>query len=178
MCEYIGQLELLFAAVPYRTLPHLFAGRQVIHFVDNTSALAALVKGYAAAIDSGLIVNAYHAYNAGLRADTFFEYVRSKANIADLPSRGALMELLEVLERLGMRAAAVRVPACFPPLSSWRAPARDWLAQASISRGLMPPALPPPVLAESSHRRRRQRRAPGRKTPDQRAAARRSAANG
>ena len=146
--QYIGQLEKLFATVPYRTLPALFSGRQVIHFIDNTWALAAMVKGYAAPIDSGLIVNAYHAYAAGLRTDTFFEYVRSAANIADLPSRGALPELLAVLGRLGLRAAAVRVPACFPPLSSWRAPAREWLAQASVSRCLMPPVLPPRPDAE------------------------------
>ena len=73
----------------YTSLPLVLAGRQVIHFIDNTSAIAGLVKGYSRAIHSGRTVNAFHALNAGLRADTFVEYVRTKANIADLPSRGA-----------------------------------------------------------------------------------------
>ena len=128
--QYIGQLEKLYAVVPYTTLPHVFEGRHVIHFIDNTWALAALVKGYATAIDSGLIVNAFHALNVGLRADVFFEYVKSKANIADLPSRGALKELLRVLKRLGMRREAVRVGGIFPPFDSWAAPASAWLQAA------------------------------------------------
>ena len=59
----------------------------MIHFIDNTSACAALVKGYTRPLDSGLIVNAFHALNVGLRADVFIEYVRSATNVADLPSR-------------------------------------------------------------------------------------------
>ena len=51
------------------------------------------MKGYASSIDSGLMVNAFHAFNVGLRVDVFFEYVRSKANIGDLPSRLAMDEL-------------------------------------------------------------------------------------
>ena len=125
--QYAGQAETLYGCLPYRALPDVFRDRQVIHFIDNTWALAALVKGYASAIDSGLIVNAFHAQSAALRADVFIEYVRSKANIADLPSRGALCELRRVLRRLGMLSAAVRVAASFPPLSSWHAPAREWL---------------------------------------------------
>ena len=44
--------------------------------------MAGLIKGYARALDAGLIVNAYHALAAGMGLDTYFEYVRSKANIA------------------------------------------------------------------------------------------------
>ena len=129
--------------MPYATLPHIFAGRHVLHFIDNTWALAALVSGYATAIDSGLIVNAFHALNVGLCADIYFEYVRSAANIADLPSRGALRELLRVLRRLGMGGAATRVRGVFPPIESWAAPATKWL-QAAQSR----PA--PQVLSDPS----------------------------
>ena len=32
-------------------------------------------------------MHAFHALNVGLRTDVWFEYVASKANIADLPSR-------------------------------------------------------------------------------------------
>ena len=95
--QYIGQLELLWAAVPYRTLPEVFAGRTVLHFIDNTSACTALVKGYSKAIDGGRIVNAFHAFNAGICADVWFEYVRSEANVADYPSRLALAKMLDAI---------------------------------------------------------------------------------
>ena len=67
-------LELIWAVVPYLSLPRVLAGRQVIHFVHNTSAVAALVKGYSKATDSdsGYIVNAFHALNVGLRIQTYF----------------------------------------------------------------------------------------------------------
>ena len=171
--QYIGQLEKLYAVVPYTTLPHVFEGRHVIHFIDNTWALAALVKGYATAIDSGLIVNAFHALNVGLRADVFFEYVRSKANIADLPSRGALKELLHVLRRLGMRREAVRVGGVFPPFDSWAAPASAWL-QAAQER---PKAQVRPDPEATGGQGKRRRRAPGHSTGDQRKARRNAAAS-
>ena len=93
---YIGQLELLYAVAPYTTMPRRLAGRRVLHFIDNTSAIAALVKGYSSAVDSGLIVNAFHAYNVGLVAEPYFEYVRSAANVSDLPSRGKIMSVSDV----------------------------------------------------------------------------------
>jgi hypothetical protein len=65
--------------------------------VDNTSAVAALVKGYARPVDSGQIVNAIHAFNAGLRVDAYYEYVRSAANIADFPSRLRMDLLMQAL---------------------------------------------------------------------------------
>ena len=43
---YIGQLELLWAASPIASYPHLFANRRVIHFIDNSGAVGALIKGY------------------------------------------------------------------------------------------------------------------------------------
>ena len=58
------------------------------------------------AIDSGLIVNAFHAYNLGLRADVFFEYVRSAANPADMPSRDAMGELWDLLGSVGLAQRA------------------------------------------------------------------------
>lgn len=129
--QYIGQLEILYAVTPYWTLGSRLAGRQVIHFIDNTSACAALVKGYAACLDSGLLVNAFHAFNVGLRADVFFEYVRSKANIADLPSRLAMGELWEVYRELGMGERARSIEMVLPAFDDWHAPARDLVARGA-----------------------------------------------
>ena len=63
-----------------------------LHWIDNTSAIAGFIKGYAKPIDSARIAQAQAA-----TCD-----VRSKANIhvADLPSRFAVSELLAVIARL------------------------------------------------------------------------------
>jgi len=50
--QYIGQLELLAAITPYTSLGEELRGRRVIHWIDNKSAIAALVKGYSAAPDA------------------------------------------------------------------------------------------------------------------------------
>ena len=86
--QYIGQLELLAAIAAYSTFPEVLAGEQVIHFVDNTSAVAALVKGYSRAPDSVTLVHLFAALRLHLRMDVWVQWVPSKANIADLPSRG------------------------------------------------------------------------------------------
>jgi hypothetical protein len=122
--QYIGQLELLAAVAVYYTLPHLLQGRKVMHFIDNTSAVSALIKGYSGKPDSALIVHAFHAWNLGLKASVWLEYVRSKANIADLPSRGA--ETPEMLVEL----RSLLVPMVMPPLADWGKPAARWAAIA------------------------------------------------
>ena len=87
--QYIGQDELLGALLPYLSAPWALAGRRVVHWIDNTAALAALLKGYSRVADSARIVHAFHAWNAGAEADVWFEHVPSAANLADEPSRAA-----------------------------------------------------------------------------------------
>ena len=48
--QYIGQLELLAAVAAYTTFHAELRDRRVIHWIDNTSALAGLIRGYAGAI--------------------------------------------------------------------------------------------------------------------------------
>ena len=86
--QQIGQVELIGAFAPYAAVDaKVWRGRRVLHWVDNSSAVAALAKGYSSVIDSALIVHALHATLAGLGADVWFEYVRTDANVADAPSR-------------------------------------------------------------------------------------------
>jgi hypothetical protein len=85
--QQIGQVEIVGAITPYLSVPHLLAGKRVIHWIDNTSALAALCKGYSNQPDSARLVHAFHAWQAGAQADVWFEYVPSKPNPADEPSR-------------------------------------------------------------------------------------------
>ena len=89
----------------YWSVPEL-RGRRVIHWIDNTGAVAALVKGYAVAPDSARILHAFVALTLGLGVAVWFEYVPSKANIADLPSHSSF----SLLHELGSK----RVTAVFP----------------------------------------------------------------
>ena len=97
----IGQLELLAAAAVYVSYPPgTFDGWDVLHFVDNSSALYGLVKGYSSRPDSLAIIRAFHAANLAIRANVWFNYVASKANVADLPSRGDLALMADVLRHV------------------------------------------------------------------------------
>ena len=130
--QQIGQVEIIGAIVPYLSVPQLLAGREVLHWIDNTSALAALTKGYSGVPDSARLVHMFHAWNVGARAAVWFEYVPSKPNPADEPSR-----------ELGLAAADWR-PApgvlsrprmcVFPPLARLADP-RGWAKEASRAAG-------------------------------------------
>ena len=84
---YIAQGELIVAVALYYTLPDLVRDRAVMHFIDNTVALSAIVHGYASKPDLGAMVNALHEAMMDLRCYIWAEWVPSAANIADWPSR-------------------------------------------------------------------------------------------
>jgi hypothetical protein len=94
----IGQLELLAAAAVYSSLASDLADRDVIHFIDNSSALYGLVKGYSPKPDSERIIRAFHVLNVAVRSNIWFNYVATKANVADLPSREAFPLLFSILK--------------------------------------------------------------------------------
>ena len=70
-----------------QSVPHLLVGRRVLHFIDNTSAVAGLCKGYSNLPDSARLVHAFHAWASRAQADVSFEYVPTDANPSDEPSR-------------------------------------------------------------------------------------------
>ena len=72
-------------------------------------------------------MHALHAWNVGAGVSTWFEYVRSKANISDLPSR----DEFELLHRMGSSWVDMRLPGC----DDWFAPAAAWLESARDGRG-------------------------------------------
>ena len=68
---------------------------RVIHWIDNTSAISAINKGYSARPDSARLAHAFHAFNLGFEARVWFEYamcsyVNTDANVSDAPSRDDL----------------------------------------------------------------------------------------
>ena len=118
--QKIGQCEILAAIAVYFTFPDLCRDRQVIHWIDNTSAISCLVHGYSGKVDSALLVNAFNLFNAGLKARVHYEYVESAANVADLPSRRDFSYLLSVLK-------SDSVPMVIPEAATWLGPLRHFL---------------------------------------------------
>ena len=85
--QQINHLEAVAMVCARLTFPDVLRRRRVLHFVDNTCALSKAVHGYANEPDMAAAVHALHACDACLGCDAWFEWVPSKANIADLPSR-------------------------------------------------------------------------------------------
>ena len=113
---------MLGTLVPYLSLPSGLAGRDVIHWIDNTSAKAALVHGYSGLPDSARLAHIFHAWNMSLAARVWFEYVPSAANPGDEPSR---VDLSSVRWRVLACPELVSepVPVSWPQEDNWRDPA-------------------------------------------------------
>lgn len=112
--QQIGQLELLAAASAYLSLATWIKNRDIIHFIDNTAAVVGMAKGYSPQLDSARIIHAYHALNVKMQANVHFEWVKSEANIADLPTRNQF----ELLKEFG----STRIQFVVPPISEWTSP--------------------------------------------------------
>ena len=131
---YIAQLELLAAVSAYSTYPSTFSGRRVHHFIDNTVALSALVHGYSKKADLAHMVNAFYLQLTGLRASVYFDYVPSKANVADLPSRNGFVELNQILSSppAFLPVASDTHVLIVPPLAKWDGPLADWVTDSAF----------------------------------------------
>ena len=86
---YIGQFELVAAIVPFISLPEeWFRGRPVELWIDNSSAVGGLIKGYSGVPDCARIINMFHFAVARLGITSLWiDYVPTESNPADVPSR-------------------------------------------------------------------------------------------
>ena len=85
---HINALELLaITAAVWTVGPTMLQDREVLFFCDNTAAMSAAVHGYARSPNLAPLSNALHLALASLRCTTWFEWVPSDANCADIPSR-------------------------------------------------------------------------------------------
>ena len=100
-----------------------------------TSAKAGLVHGYSGVPDSARIVHLFHAWNVGLGARPWFEFVPSEANPSDEPSRVDLSRCPLVLcAQPAIVSQPVQVR--FPPVERWSDPA-GWVREAVRLREAM-----------------------------------------
>jgi hypothetical protein len=114
---YIMQAEVIAIPWVYYSMPERFRGRRVIHFIDNTGALSAVIHGYARKLDCARMVNSLHLLLSALRVDVWFEWVPSAANNSDLPSRADEIGAYELFYRLF--PSAVQGPSVLPPIATW-----------------------------------------------------------
>jgi hypothetical protein len=135
---YIAELEALAAMAVYSTYPDLFTGRKVNHFVDNSVALSALVHGYSGKPELAKTVNVFYLQMVAIRTSVYFDYVPTKANIADLPSRGAHERTRHELSGLRRRGSAPD-KLLIPSVAQWTAPLDSWAVRRD-SHHLMFPA--------------------------------------
>ena len=133
---YIAELEALAAISVYTTYPSLFAGRRVNHFIDNTVALSAIVHGYSGKPELAKAVNVFYLQMISLRASVYFDYVPSKANIADLPSREYFSQLRA--ELLGLSPPDSSDPLVVPSVSSWASPLVSWATRDDTAHMRVP----------------------------------------
>jgi len=115
----IMQCEIAAATWAYFSAPHIFKSRRVIHFVDNTGALSALLHGYARKLECARMVNSFHLLAAApaLELRVYFEWVPSLANVADLPSRSSEVGAMATYRVLF--PSSVPGPSFLPPLDAW-----------------------------------------------------------
>ena len=118
----IQQAELIAAVGAHRTLAAALGSEAVVHFVDNTGALSNLIHGYAQRPDCGRLTNSFHLTVARLRSKVWLEWVPSKANVADAPSRDDDEALLDALEAAGFEQGFDEVDFDLPPFQTWAAP--------------------------------------------------------
>ena len=110
---YIAQAELLVAVAVYYSVPCLLKDRAAMHFIDNVVALSAVVKGYASKADCAILVNCLHEAVLELRTHLWAEWIPSKANPADWPTRPELEHLIP--------STAVFIPMVLPSVEKFMA---------------------------------------------------------
>ena len=104
--QQVNQLELLAVVCATMTFKEKMEGREVIFYIDNTSALSACIHGYCQAPDMGMLSNALALMLAGMSCVAYFVHVAGKANPADLPSRAPFVVNSHGTLALDLRAVA------------------------------------------------------------------------
>ena len=107
--QQIEQGEIIGTVAPYLSVPRLLAGRDVLHWVDDTSAIAAMTTGYSSRPGSARLVHALHAWCAATRTSIWLEYVPSAANAADEPSRDMSLATAPYVPAPGLCSEPVRL---------------------------------------------------------------------
>ena len=96
--QQISQCELFTAYTAVANEPEVFRNADVLWFIDNISAVMAIIKGASAKADLCAITVALHALFARLGARVWIEYVESASNPADGLSRDGVNDAWTVAQ--------------------------------------------------------------------------------
>ena len=88
-------------------------------------ALSALVHGYSGKPELAKMVNVFYLQAISLRVSAYLDYVPSKANIADLPSRQEWSALAHELRGLDVRQSGPHT-LTVPSVAAWSADLAEW----------------------------------------------------
>ena len=94
--QYIAQLEMLAVLSFYESIPtEVVEGRLVLHWVDNQGVLWNAAHGSSREPGCSALTHLTSLRQAQLRCRVWYEYVASKANPGDAPSRGDFSYLVD-----------------------------------------------------------------------------------
>ena len=129
--QQVGQLELLAGVVPYLSAWAVVEGCDLIHYVGNTSAVYGLASGSSGQPDSQSIILSLYAEQSTAGFNPWVRYIKSKENVANMPSRGAMDEMEAAIRRLDPTFSLDqgRIPLVMPDLADgWMDRVADALA--------------------------------------------------
>ena len=93
---YAAEVFAILAAVHEHLIE--LASRDVIFFIDNEAACAAMVRGSSSEEDVGAVVNAVHWLLFRVDCRPWFEWVDSKSNCSDGLSRDGLEDVWTIAQ--------------------------------------------------------------------------------
>ena len=96
--------------------PDILKGGNVIHFIENRDALSGCIKGGSSVLYSNIIFQLHALSFAALGCRYWAEFVESRANLADEPSRCSWD--CTVAASLGAQVKEYSQCTCFHPLAS------------------------------------------------------------
>ena len=79
--------DLLAVPLTLLAVPDVLRGKDIIFFIDNQSAMAALIRACSSVSDCSLLALLTSVLTLSLRVRPWFEYVNTKQNPADVLSR-------------------------------------------------------------------------------------------
>lgn len=132
--QHIHEFEVLAAILAYFTLHRdtdiKIKDREIIHFIDNYGAMASLLKGRSKSTNANVFIAPFHFFNARMRSFVWWQWIATKENVADFPSRFDFKELYKIIP-----SSATKLDMVLPNAQEWNAGLHFWMNYAYVPEG-------------------------------------------